>query len=488
LKSQFDVYEKKTITHRNGRMKFEHYNWRNCSSWQNPPDYDVSGITCDRDRNLKELKRQMNGNYVDFEYSHAYGTESNRMEWVVEWNNQEMIDLTHDRNGNMTSITGNYGIVSAWYDWRNLALSYSTDDNFRSYKYDHLGNRTYKSLGSTRYIRGAFGEVLTVYTSSSVEHHNILRPDGTVIGRREGSDRFYYHRDHLGSTRAVVNASGTVVETQDYYPFGLQMPGRIMTTGNSAKEKFTSHELDDEVDLYYMVARRYAPEFGRFLSVDPLADEFPGWSSYNYTLNNPINLFDPDGQAPCCLLPIGVAETRDNVAAAFGDKQAQQRVKTRLAGRAAVASLFIPGPEDLALGAFLVTKAGRATLRLADEAAGFVKGLFRSGDEVAKQIGDVTQGLKDIKAGKGDFGLGEMTIDDARKLGEAFVGPDSVPIKKGDKVIGFRSEDGTKVFRFPAEKTRGQAAGKVQANIEEFTINAQGKKKQVRNAHIDIID
>jgi len=31
------------------------------------------------------------------------------------------------------------------------------------------------------------------------------------------------------------------------------------------------------------------------LSVDPMAHLYPGWSPYNYTLNNPINYFDPDG-------------------------------------------------------------------------------------------------------------------------------------------------------------------------------------------------
>lgn len=32
--------------------------------------------------------------------------------------------------------------------------------------------------------------------------------------------------------------------------------------------------------------------------VDPLAEEFPGRSPYEYTFSNPINLVDPDGMAP----------------------------------------------------------------------------------------------------------------------------------------------------------------------------------------------
>ena len=36
----------------------------------------------------------------------------------------------------------------------------------------------------------------------------------------------------------------------------------------------------------------------RFMSVDPLAEQFPSWNPYNYTMNNPIMLVDPDGMAP----------------------------------------------------------------------------------------------------------------------------------------------------------------------------------------------
>ncbi len=35
-----------------------------------------------------------------------------------------------------------------------------------------------------------------------------------------------------------------------------------------------------------------------FISVDPLAEQFQGWSPYNYTMNNPLNLTDPTGMAP----------------------------------------------------------------------------------------------------------------------------------------------------------------------------------------------
>ncbi len=44
--------------------------------------------------------------------------------------------------------------------------------------------------------------------------------------------------------------------------------------------------------------RDYDADVARFLSLDPLAAEFPAWSAYNYVLGNPVMLVDPDGKAP----------------------------------------------------------------------------------------------------------------------------------------------------------------------------------------------
>lgn len=42
--------------------------------------------------------------------------------------------------------------------------------------------------------------------------------------------------------------------------------------------------------------RYYDSATGRWLTVDPKADKYPGWSPYNYALNNPLKYIDPNGK------------------------------------------------------------------------------------------------------------------------------------------------------------------------------------------------
>ena len=113
----------------------------------------------------------------------------------------------------------------------------------------------------------------------------MLHPSGTPVGRAEAGGKGgllyrYYYSDHLGSVRTVVSRSGTTLETRDYYPYGLEMPGRVSVTGERAPEGYTGHELDAETAMNYAGARFYMPLLGRWTTTDPHADSYPSWSPY----------------------------------------------------------------------------------------------------------------------------------------------------------------------------------------------------------------
>jgi len=135
-----------------------------------------------------------------------------------------------------------------------------------------------------------------------VQNINHSSPSGEALGSWDGSQRRYFLKDHLGSVRSTVDQNGNVDGYDDYYPFGLTMPGRSSNSANpNDAYKFTGYEQDDEagLNLYHASARGYDPVLGRFLQIDPLADQFPEWTPYHYVHNNPLNLIDPTGMAAC---------------------------------------------------------------------------------------------------------------------------------------------------------------------------------------------
>ena len=58
---------------------------------------------------------------------------------------------------------------------------------------------------------------------------------------------------------------------------------------------FTGKELSDETSLYDFSARFMHARFGRFTTIDPLAEKYPSVSPYAYCNGNPVRYIDPDG-------------------------------------------------------------------------------------------------------------------------------------------------------------------------------------------------
>jgi RHS repeat-associated protein len=104
-------------------------------------------------------------------------------------------------------------------------------------------------------------------------------------------------KDHLGSVRVVVDEAGEIVSSDDYYPWGIILEGRS-TDDNSynAKYKFTGKERDKETGYDYFGARYFDSRIGRWMQVDPLYKKHLEWNPYNYVLDNPLSLIDPDGR------------------------------------------------------------------------------------------------------------------------------------------------------------------------------------------------
>ena len=126
----------------------------------------------------------------------------------------------------------------------------------------------------------------------------------TISAEQELQGRsIFYHADHLGSTNFITDAKGEIIDTTEYYPFGRPRYNKN-SDGTDNFYKYTGQELDKETGLSYHSARYLDPVIGRFISVDPMLAETPdecgtqGCNLYNYSINNPVNLIDPEGLEP----------------------------------------------------------------------------------------------------------------------------------------------------------------------------------------------
>jgi RHS repeat-associated protein len=104
---------------------------------------------------------------------------------------------------------------------------------------------------------------------------------------------------HTTDNSTVDYYTADVIGANDYYAFGMGMPGRSYNNGGY-RYGFNGKENDNEVkgtgDQIDYGARAYDPRIGRFFSVDPLFRKFPELSPYQYASNRPIDGIDLDGR------------------------------------------------------------------------------------------------------------------------------------------------------------------------------------------------
>jgi RHS repeat-associated protein len=131
-------------------------------------------------------------------------------------------------------------------------------------------------------------------TAGTATH--IYGPKGRLAKRttiNQETNTYYYHTDHLGSTRLITDESGNVTADVTYKPFG-----ESALTGSEDHYLFNGKQMDS-TGLYYYGARYYDPVLGRFLTRDTEKRTYKisqGLNRYSYCRNNPLSYVDPDGR------------------------------------------------------------------------------------------------------------------------------------------------------------------------------------------------
>ena len=121
---------------------------------------------------------------------------------------------------------------------------------------------------------------------------------GKKLAEYSDNKTYFYAHDHLGGPAVVTDHTGAVAARYRYYPFGEEW---ITEGTKSERHRFTGAERDGESGLTYHGARHYAPGFGRWTSVDPVAGDTSNpqrLNRYGYVLNDPVNYVDRDGLEP----------------------------------------------------------------------------------------------------------------------------------------------------------------------------------------------
>ena len=168
--------------------------------------------------------------------------------------------------------------------------------------YNGVGSRIRKSENgkTTDYYYSNGGVLYTTDENGKGTSLNLQGISGNVIatGRKKDTQEsyYYYHKDPAGSITNLRDADGKSIVSYQYTDFGETS---IHGDKDFYNELCYNESIYDEsTGLYYLSARYYDPEDGRFISRDSYRGNSVNpstWNLYAYCANSPVNYEDPSG-------------------------------------------------------------------------------------------------------------------------------------------------------------------------------------------------
>jgi RHS repeat-associated protein len=209
------------------------------------------------------------------------------------------VSYTYDSKGNTGTETDGSGTVIYGYDCENRLISVQSAGVTAEYVYDADGIRV-RSVANgavTNYVvdkNRDYAQVLEEKDGAGSPVVSYVYGDDLISQNRGGSVS-YYHYDGLGSTRSLTNEAGNVTDTYTYEAFG----GLLNSSGiTENRYLFTGEQYDANAGFYYLRARYYDVNTGRFISSDTWQGntaEPVTLHKYLYANMNPVMYIDPAG-------------------------------------------------------------------------------------------------------------------------------------------------------------------------------------------------
>ncbi|MGH2272577.1 RHS repeat-associated core domain-containing protein [Anaerohalosphaeraceae bacterium U12dextr] len=212
------------------------------------------------------------------------------------------ISYGYDANGSLTSKTTSGGTEGYSYDLQGRLRAYTpVTGPSVLYAYDPDGQRIGKTAvtGITEYVVDPYNP--TGYSQVLAETTGMTTTcyihGSDVIGQSVvGASPQYFLYDGHGSVRQLTMSTGLLVGGQDFWydAWGNELTSNTPLTSYL----YCGEQRDGETGLYYLRARMYDPQTGRFTSRDPFVGNGTDPQSlhkYLYCHANPVNGVDPSG-------------------------------------------------------------------------------------------------------------------------------------------------------------------------------------------------
>ena len=157
-------------------------------------------------------------------------------------------------------------------------------------------------------------------------------PGRTLLEQKPlvGGTAVYAHEDSLGTVHALTGQTGTVAATSTYDTHGRRTGGTGTVTSPFG---WAGEYQDTESGLVYLRARYYDPASGQFLSRDPLVALTR--DAYGYAFGDPLSPTDPLGLW--------------SLSKTLGLISVTANAVSTISGTVALAALFVPGGQGVAL-------------------------------------------------------------------------------------------------------------------------------------------